>query len=152
LEAAERAFSVNRVGELSPELGVVDHRDEALHPAVLLAGRDRIDPEVVRVGADAGVHLRVGDSVDDTKHFACGQVQVAVNLGCVVLKSILQRLPIHGDLPQWCRRMTVVTHVFSLPKASVSGLSQVPEWARPWARGRAFFTRISMQAKDANGL
>ena len=57
---------------------------------------DGIDAEVVRVGADPRMHLRIGDAVDDTKHFAGRQMKVAVHLGCIVFEGILERLPVHG--------------------------------------------------------
>src|SRR3954465_195172 len=68
LEPSERALPVDRLTELRLKLRVLDHRDVALHPAVLLARAHRIDAEVVGVGSDARVHLWISDTIDDAQH------------------------------------------------------------------------------------
>ena len=118
LEATERALAVDGLGELPPELGVVDHRDEALHPAVLLARAHRIDAQVVAVRGDAHVHLRIGDAVDHPQDLAGRQVQVAVNLRCVVLECVLQRLPVHGYVTDRSRRGADARRARTLPRGA----------------------------------
>ena len=93
LEAPKCALSIDRDVEPSPELLVLDRRDEALHPSILLARGNRIDPEVAAVADDARVHRRVSNPIDDTNHLAGVEVQVAVHLRCVVFKCVFECLP-----------------------------------------------------------
>jgi hypothetical protein len=64
LEATEGPLAVDAGRELGAQLGLLDHRDVALHPAVLFAAADGGDPQVVRVDVDASMHLRVSHPVD----------------------------------------------------------------------------------------
>src|SRR5262249_31831763 len=57
LEPPERPLAVDRLTELSAEVEIVDHRNETLHPAVLLTRADRVDAEVVAVRRDPHMHL-----------------------------------------------------------------------------------------------
>ena len=119
LEPSEGALAVDGDGELGAQFDVVDHRDVALHPAVLLARAHGIDAKVGGVGGDARMHLRIGDPIDDAKHFSRLQMQVTMDFRRIVLEGVLERLPIHGYAAQRGAADSVVfCHGSSFPRRS----------------------------------
>jgi hypothetical protein len=81
------------------------------------------------------VHLWIGYAVHDAKDLTGRQMKIAMNFGCVVLERILQRLPVHRNVPEGSRRMTGVSHFTFLPsKASACAWTKRASWAEDAAR------------------
>src|SRR5690606_4089568 len=119
LEPPKCTLAIDRRGQLCLNLRVHNHRDEALHPPVLLTRTDGIDTHVVLIHRNARMHLRVSDAVDDTQYFPGFYVEIAVDLRGIVLERILQGLPIDRDILQ---RFFTVSHRFLLHLAKSPSL------------------------------
>src|SRR6185312_15049767 len=99
LEPPERPLAVDGDQQPLVQRLVGDRRDEALHPAILLARRGGIDAQVaLRVGGHArpsgrGVRL----TLDDGEQVAVLEIEEALLVWRISLEGDLQIAPIHGN-------------------------------------------------------
>ena len=99
LEPPERALAVDRDQQPLAQRLVGHRRDEALHPAVLLARRRRIDTQVtLRVRRDPRPPRGgIGLTLDDREQVAVLEVEEALLIRRISLEGDLQITPVHRN-------------------------------------------------------
>jgi hypothetical protein len=99
LEAAKGALAVDGDEQPFPQRGLRHRGHETFHPAVLLARRGRVDPQVavgvVRHLRAAGGRVRL--AFDDREEVAVLQVEETFLVRRITFESDLEIAPVHGD-------------------------------------------------------